>query len=77
MAPRRSRERAPRIQGFDYPMCLCKETDVSNVKTSTEQGTRVEKPELLDCGQATKVTKGSPWFFLPEGSPPPFNRLLF
>jgi hypothetical protein len=49
---------------------------VSNVKTNSEQGARVETVQLLDCGQASKVTKGFPFFLFPEGGWPPLDRLL-
>jgi hypothetical protein len=49
---------------------------VSNVKTESVQGKPVEKVALLDCGQASKETKGFPFLFLWELAPPPFDRLL-
>jgi hypothetical protein len=49
---------------------------VNNVKIETEQGKQAEPVALLDCGQASKVTKGLAllWFF--ELSPPPFDTTL-
>jgi len=44
---------------------------VSNTKT--EQG----KVVLLDCGRASKATKGIPLLPLTEWGWPPFDRLLF
>ena len=52
---------------------------VSNVKTESVQGTRVEAVApiaLLDCGQASKVTKGLPFLLMFEYSTPPFDRAL-
>jgi hypothetical protein len=52
---------------------------VSNVKSVTVQGQPVgTKPPvaLLDCGQASKVTKGYMWLILFEVSVPPFDRAL-
>ena len=49
---------------------------MNNVKTDKDQSKRVEPVALLDCGQASKVTKGFAllWFF--ELSPPPFDTTL-
>lgn len=52
---------------------------MSNVKATPEQGTRVETlspVELLDCGQASKVTKGVPYLVFYEGGTPPFDTVL-
>jgi len=52
---------------------------VSNVKTESEQGKRVETLApiaLMDCGQASKETKGLPYLFLYEFSTPPFDRAI-
>ena len=50
---------------------------MNNVKTETEQqGKRPEPVALLDCGQASKVTKGMPFFVLWELTPPPFDTTL-
>jgi hypothetical protein len=54
-----------------------KETDVSILKTSTEAGTRAKTIVLLDCGQASKVTRGFPFLVFLELGWPPFDRLLF
>ena len=56
--------------------CRFKETAVSNVKSESEQGKPVEKVVLLDCGQASKETKGLPLVLLWEAAPPPWDRLL-
>ena len=56
--------------------CRFKETAVSNVKTEIAQGKPVENVVLLDCGQASKETKGFPFLFVWELAPPPFDRLL-
>jgi len=56
--------------------CNVKETAVSNVNTTPEQNAKTQKVELLDCGQASKMTKGFLFFFLFEGSVPPFDRQL-
>ncbi len=47
---------------------------MSKVITTAEA--RVEKVILLDCGQASKVTKGMPFFVMFEVGFPPFDRLL-
>ena len=49
---------------------------MSNVNTTPEQNAKTQKVELLDCGQASKMTKGFLFFFLFEGSVPPFDRQL-
>jgi hypothetical protein len=49
---------------------------VSDVKTETVQGKPVEPIALLDCGQASKVTKGVPFMILYEVASPPFDRAL-
>ena len=49
---------------------------MSNVKVENAQGKPVEKIPLLDCGQASKVTKGLPFLILFEFSSPPFDRTL-
>ena len=54
----------------------CKETAVSNLNATTEQTAKTQKVELLDCGQASKTTKGFPFFLLIEISVPPFDRQL-
>lgn len=35
-----------------------------------------DRPDLIDCGQASKVTKGSQWWFPAEAGPPPFDRVF-
>ena len=49
---------------------------MNNVKTESEQVKRPEPLALLDCGQASKVTKGVPFFVLWEMSPPPWDTAL-
>jgi hypothetical protein len=49
---------------------------VSNVKTEKVQGKPVEPVALLDCGQASKVTKGVPFLILFEICSPPYDRAL-
>jgi hypothetical protein len=51
-------------------------TAVNSVKTETEQGKRTEPVVLLDCGQASKVTKGMPYMVLWELCTPPFDTTL-
>jgi hypothetical protein len=50
---------------------------VNNVKIENEQGKKPEAAALLDCGQASKVTKGVPFFVVWEMSPPPWDTTLF
>jgi hypothetical protein len=49
---------------------------VSNVTTSREYEVKVAKVELLDCGQASKVTKGLLIPVLYEFGWPPANRMI-
>ena len=52
---------------------------MSNVKTESEQGKRVETLApiaLMDCGQASKETKGLPYLLMWEFASPPFDRAL-
>ena len=49
---------------------------MNNVKIENEQQGKPAPVALLDCGQASKVTKGTPWFNYPEPSPPPWNTAL-
>lgn len=49
---------------------------MSNVNTTPEQSAKTQKVELLDCGQASKMTKGFLFFLFFEGSLPPFDRQL-
>jgi hypothetical protein len=55
---------------------MFEETAVSNINTTPEQTAKVQKVELLDCGQASKMTKGFLFFLLAEMSTPPFDRQL-
>ena len=68
-------QRRQRIHGTDHH-CRFKETAVSNAKVENAQGKPVEKIPLLDCGQASKVTKGLPFLVLFEFATPPFDRAL-
>lgn len=47
---------------------------MSNLNTTPEPTPGTPKVELLDCGQASKVTKGYPFFFIFELTLPPFDR---
>jgi hypothetical protein len=49
---------------------------VSILKKNAEAGPRANTITLLDCGQASKVTRGVPFLVLFELSFPPFDRLL-
>ena len=48
-----------------------------NVKTDNVQGKSAGLLVLLDCGQASKVTKGVPYLPLYEMGWPPFDKLLY
>ena len=50
---------------------------MNNVKIENEQGKGLEPIELLDCGQASKVTKGLPLLWYYEFSPPPCDSTFF
>jgi hypothetical protein len=50
---------------------------VNNVKTEQENGKRPEPVALLDCGKASKVTKGMPYMIFWELCTPPFDTTLF
>ncbi len=50
---------------------------MNNVKIENEQGKKPEPVALLDCGQATKVTKGVSFFSAWEMSPPPWDTSFF
>ena len=54
----------------------CKETAVSTLNTTMEQAAKTQPVELLDCGQASKMTKGFPFLLLFEITSPPFDRQL-
>jgi hypothetical protein len=49
---------------------------VSNINTTAEQSAKTQRVELLDCGQASKMTKGFAFFLLFEVSWPPYDRQL-
>jgi len=67
----------PWFQGTDHFVILSRRTAVNSVKTESEQGTRTEPVALLDCGQASKVTKGMPFLILWEFCPPPTDSAMF
>ncbi|MEJ0038589.1 MAG: hypothetical protein WDO68_21365 [Gammaproteobacteria bacterium] len=49
---------------------------MNNVKTENVRGKRPEAVALLDCGQASKVTKGLPFLIFWEFCPPPVDTAL-
>ena len=49
---------------------------MSNINTPVVQEAKTQKVELLDCGQASKMTNGFPLYLLFELSLPPFDRQL-
>ena len=49
---------------------------MNNVKTENEQGSQPEPVALVDCGQASKVTRGVPFLIMWEFCPPPFDTTL-
>lgn len=52
---------------------------MSNVKSASDLDTKVETTApiaLLDCGQASKETKGTPYQVWYEMGPPPFDTAL-
>jgi hypothetical protein len=49
---------------------------MNDVKTESLQGKPVEPMALLDCGQASKVTKGVPYLVIWELAPAPWDRAL-
>jgi hypothetical protein len=53
-----------------------KETDVSISNQAAATGTRAETIVLLDCGRASKVTRGFPFLLFFEYGWAPFDRLL-
>jgi hypothetical protein len=55
---------------------VTEETAVTKPNTTPEPTSQPQKVELLDCGQASKMTKGFPLFLLFEMSSPPFDRQL-
>ena len=48
---------------------------INNVNTDSNETKPVEPIALVDCGQASKVTKGTPFFWFHEAGAPPFDRL--
>jgi hypothetical protein len=55
---------------------VTEETAVTKPNTTPDPKPQPQKVELLDCGQASKMTKGYPLFLLFEMSSPPFDRLV-
>ena len=57
----------------------CKETAVNDVNTtSNEEQEQLPQPVvLLDCGEASKVTKGLPFLIMWEFCAPPFDTAMF
>jgi hypothetical protein len=55
---------------------VTEETAVTKANTTPEPTPQPQKVELLDCGQASKMTKGYPLFLQFEMSWPPFDRQL-
>jgi len=49
---------------------------VSEINTPPEESAKSGEVELLDCGQASKMTRGFLFFILFEGTVPPFDRML-
>lgn len=49
---------------------------MSILKKNAEARARANTIALLDCGQASKVTRGFPFLLFFENSFPPFDRLL-
>lgn len=49
---------------------------MNDAKRVSVQGAPVESTALMDCGQASKVTKGIPFSLYYELAPPPFDRAL-
>jgi hypothetical protein len=49
---------------------------LNNIKIDNTQTKPVEPVALLDCGQASKVTKGVPFLVYFELASPPFDRAL-
>jgi hypothetical protein len=50
---------------------------LNNTKIDNTQTKPVEPIALLDCGQASRVTKGFPFFYFLEYGTPPYDRLLY
>jgi hypothetical protein len=50
---------------------------VSEINTPPEESAEAQDVELLDCGQASKMTKGFLYFLMFEGTVPPFDRQLW
>ncbi len=64
--------------GFMELIIQCsKETAVRNVNTTVEQEAKSEPVELLDCGEASKVTKGWLYSVITELAWPPFDHAIW
>lgn len=50
--------------------------NLNNTQIDNTQKKPVEPIALLDCGQASQVTKGVPYFVYYELAAPPFDRAL-
>lgn len=49
---------------------------LNNIDTDNNETKPVEPAVLVDCGQASKVTKGVPFLIFFELASPPFDRAL-
>jgi hypothetical protein len=49
---------------------------LNNIKTDNIETKPVEPIALVDCGQASKVTKGVPYLLFYELASPPYDRAL-
>jgi hypothetical protein len=49
---------------------------LNNIDTDNNETKPVEPVALEDCGQASKVTKGTPFVYYYEAGSPPFDRSL-
>jgi hypothetical protein len=55
---------------------VTEETAVTKPNTTPDPKPQPQKVELLDCGQASKMTKGFLFFLVSEMTTPPFDRQL-
>lgn len=49
---------------------------MNELTKQSEQETELNEIELVDCGEASKVTKGSPFHWIPEVGVPPWDKVL-
>jgi hypothetical protein len=49
---------------------------VSNLDTTAEQNAKTQDVELIDCGEASKETRGFPFYWNLEMAPPPWDKSL-